>query len=160
MALVDQTDSSLRLTRSCKPTTVTRYLLPPGVVATAVRRLVRRRGTNAGAVPSNPPRFHSARAFIPGSLRRLAIPVAIVAGIDDRIVPIRSNAQLLAKLIPRASLMLWPGGVEHYTFLATCMEAGRRMQPTLCTDAQGVDREQIHQRTVHNAVQFFDRTLQ
>ena len=100
------------------------------------------------------------RAFIPGSLRRLAIPVAIVAGIDDRIVPIRSNAQLLAKLIPRASLMLLPGGVEHYTFLATCMEAGRRMQPTLCTDAQGVDREQIHQRTVHSAVQFFDRTLQ
>jgi predicted dienelactone hydrolase len=99
------------------------------------------------------------RAFIPGSLRRLAIPVAIVAGIDDRIVPIGSNAQLLANLIPRASLMLLPGGVEHYTFLATCTEAGRRMQPTLCTDAEGVDREQIHQRTVDSAVQFFDRTL-
>jgi predicted dienelactone hydrolase len=99
------------------------------------------------------------RAFIPGSLRRFSIPVAIVAGIDDRIVPIGSNAQLLAKLIPRASLMLLPDGVEHYTFLATCMEAGRRMQPTLCTDAQGVDRERIHQRAVDSAVQFFDRTL-
>ena len=99
------------------------------------------------------------RAFIPDSLRRLAIPVAIVAGMDDRIVPIGSNAQLLAKLIPRASLTLLSGGVEHYTFLATCMEAGRRMQPALCTDAQGVDRAQIHQRTVDSAVQFFDRTL-
>ncbi len=99
------------------------------------------------------------RAFIPDSLRRLAIPVAIVAGIEDRIVPISSNAQLLGTLIPRASLMLLPDGVEHYTFLATCMEAGRRLQPTLCTDAQGVDREQIHQRTVDSAVQFFDRTL-
>jgi predicted dienelactone hydrolase len=98
-------------------------------------------------------------AFIPGSLRRLAIPVAIVAGVDDRVVPVGSNAQLLAKLIPRASLMLLPGGVEHYTFLATCMEAGRRMQPTLCTDAEGVDREQIHRRTVDRAVQFFNRTL-
>ena len=99
------------------------------------------------------------RAFIPASLRRLPIPVAIIAGIGDRIVPIGSNAQLLATLVPGASLMLLPGTVEHYTFLATCMEAGRRMQPTLCTDAQGVDREQIHQRTVESAVQFFDRAM-
>lgn len=98
-------------------------------------------------------------AFIPDSLRRLAIPVAIVAGIEDRIVPIASNAQRLAKLIPRASLMLLPDGVGHYTFLAICTEAGRRMQPTLCTDASGIDRDRIHQRTIDGAIQFFDETL-
>jgi predicted dienelactone hydrolase len=71
------------------------------------------------------------RAFIPESLRRIGTPVAIVAGTDDRIVPIASNAQWLAKVIPRASVMLLPGGVGHYTFLATCTEAGRRTQPQL-----------------------------
>ena len=98
-------------------------------------------------------------AFIPDSLRRLAIPVAIVAGSEDRIVPIGSNAQLLATLIPRASLMLLPDGVGHYTFLAICTDAGRRMQPTLCTDASGIDRDRIHQRTIDRAIQFFDGTL-
>ena len=99
------------------------------------------------------------RAFIRESLRQIKTPVAIVTGTDDRIVPIASNAQLLAKAIPRASLMLLPGGVGHYTFLARCTEAGRRAQPQLCADANGVDRNTIHQRTADHAVQFFDSTL-
>jgi len=98
-------------------------------------------------------------AFIPDSLRRLTIPVEIVAGTDDQIVPIGSNAQLVAKLTPRANLVLLPDGVGHYTFLATCTDVGRRAQPQLCTDANGVDREAIHQRTADRAIQFFDNTL-
>ena len=98
-------------------------------------------------------------AFIPDSLRRLTIPVAIVAETDDQIVPIGSNAQLVAKLIPRASLMLLPDGVGHYTFLTTCTDAGRRAQPQLCADIGGMDRETVHQRTADSAVEFFDKTL-
>jgi predicted dienelactone hydrolase len=98
-------------------------------------------------------------AFIPESLRGIAIPVAIVAGsTDDRIVPVGSNAQLLTKLIPRASLTLLPG-IGHYTFLAACMENGRRAQPQLCSDATAVDRAAIHHRTADRAVQFFDQAL-
>ena len=98
-------------------------------------------------------------AFIPESLRRITTPVAIVAGTDDAIVPIGSNAQLLGTLIPRASVMLLPDGVEHYTFLAACTEAGRRAQPQLCTDRSGVDRAAIHQRIAERAVEYFDATL-
>lgn len=97
-------------------------------------------------------------AFIPQSLRRIAIPVAIVAGTDDRTVPIRSNAQLLAKLTPRASLTLLPG-VGHYTFLATCTEAGRVAQPQLCTDGRDIERATIHQRVADHASEFFNNTL-
>ena len=97
-------------------------------------------------------------AFIPQSLRRITTPVAIVAGPDDQIVPIRSNAELLANLTMRASLTLLPG-VGHYTFLATCTEAGRVAQPQLCTDGRGIDRATIHQRVAEHASQFFDNIL-
>jgi predicted dienelactone hydrolase len=97
-------------------------------------------------------------AFIPQSLRRITIPVAIVPGTDDQIVPIRSNAQLLAKRTPRASLTLLPG-VGHYTFLAICTEAGRVARPQLCTDGRSINRATIHQRVAEHASQFFDNTL-
>jgi len=32
------------------------------------------------------------------------------------------------------------------------------MQRSLCNDANGIDRDRIHQRTVDSAVQFFDKT--
>ena len=99
------------------------------------------------------------QAFIPDSLKGIKIPVAIVAGTDDEIVPVTSNAQFLANQIPKASLTLLPGGVSHYTFLATCTEEGRRLQPRLCSDASGVDREAVHQRVADQAAQFFADTL-
>jgi predicted dienelactone hydrolase len=97
-------------------------------------------------------------AFIPDSLRRITTPVAIVAGTNDRIVPIGSNAQLLAKLTPRASFTLL-AGVGHYTFLATCTDHGRRARSQLCADSSGIDREEIHQLTADRAARFFDKTL-
>jgi predicted dienelactone hydrolase len=97
-------------------------------------------------------------AFIPESLRRVTAAVAIVAGTDDSIVPVHSNAQLLAKFVPRARLTLLPG-VGHYTFLASCTEHGRRARPQLCAEASAVDREAVHQRTADSAVRFFDKTL-
>jgi predicted dienelactone hydrolase len=97
-------------------------------------------------------------AFIPDSLRRITTPVAIVAGSDDSIVPVRSNAQLMANLVPRANLTLLPG-VGHYTFLAACTEHGRRARPELCTDARAVEREAVHQRTAGIAARFFDKAF-
>jgi predicted dienelactone hydrolase len=98
-------------------------------------------------------------AFIPESLRQIAVPVAVFAGADDSLVPVRSNAQLLARLTPHASLTLLEGGINHYTFLATCTDAGRRGQPQLCGDAPGVDRDMVHQRTVDSAARVFAASL-
>jgi predicted dienelactone hydrolase len=97
-------------------------------------------------------------AFIPESLHRITTPVAVVAGTNDRMVPVGSNAQLLAKLTPRASIALLRG-VGHYTFLATCTDGGRRVRPHLCEDTSGIDREEIHQLTADRAARFFDKTL-
>jgi len=97
--------------------------------------------------------------FVPESLRRITIPIQIVAGRDDRMAPIRSNAQLLAGAIPTAHLTLLPD-VGHYTFLATCTDAGRRAQRQLCEDSRRIDRDNVHRITLDAAADFFSKTLQ
>jgi predicted dienelactone hydrolase len=97
-------------------------------------------------------------ALTPDSVRRIAIPIHILAGSVDRIVPVRANAQRLAQLNRHAILTLLPGAA-HYTFLATCTEVGRRAQAQLCADAADIDRDAIHQRTIDLAADFFERTL-
>ncbi len=97
-------------------------------------------------------------AFTADSLKAISIPIQIVAGEADEIVPVAANARRLAETTPGAALTLIPGA-GHYTFLATCTDAGRRDRPQLCTDGAGVNREAVHQRTVEQAASFFDRTL-
>lgn len=97
-------------------------------------------------------------AFRPDSLERITIPVAIVAGTADTNVPIASGAEFFAKHIPHAKLTLLPG-VGHYVFLANCTDEGRKSRPNLCNDGQGIDRESIHSKTAHLALEFFAAQL-
>lgn len=97
-------------------------------------------------------------AFQPASLRKISIPVAIVAGSADNNVPIGSSAQFFAREIPHAQLTILPG-VGHYTFLFDCAETGKRTRPELCTDGQGIDRSAIHQKAAGLALAFFAKNL-
>jgi predicted dienelactone hydrolase len=97
-------------------------------------------------------------AFQPASLRKISIPVAIVAGSADNNVPIGSSAQFFAREIPHAQLTILPG-VGHYTFLFDCADTGKRARPELCTDAQGIDRTAIHRKTVGLALAFLTENL-
>jgi len=98
-------------------------------------------------------------AFVPESLDRIDIPVAIVAGAADAIVPVGSSARFYAAHIPRAELTIFPGDVGHYVFLVDCTEAGRATLAGMCIDAPGVDRDAIHAETVRLAEAFFSRRL-
>jgi predicted dienelactone hydrolase len=98
-------------------------------------------------------------AFLPGSLAKIDIPIAIVAGAGDAIVPIRSSAQFFAATIPRAELTLLPGKTGHYVFTASCTAAGHAALPSLCDDAPGVDRDAVHRTTASLAAEFFARNL-
>jgi predicted dienelactone hydrolase len=97
-------------------------------------------------------------AFIPDSLRQIGIPIEIMAGADDRMAPVTTNARPIAAAIPRATLRLLPA-VGHYAFLAPCTREGHVAQPQLCEDAASTDRAAIHQRVVDSAAGFFNRTL-
>jgi len=98
-------------------------------------------------------------AFRPASLAKIAIPVMIVAGQSDANVPIASSAKYFAANIPGAKLTIFPSNVAHYVFLDACTEAGRKAQPLLCTDGEGVDRDAVHAKTAALAVEFFRATL-
>jgi predicted dienelactone hydrolase len=94
-------------------------------------------------------------AFAPASLKAIAIPVAVVAGAQDSIVPIDANAKYDAAQIPHAVLTIFPGDVDHYVFVDECTEAGRDSLPLLCVDRPGVDRAAIHDETLDLAAKFF-----
>ena len=98
-------------------------------------------------------------AFRPEGLKKITIPVQIVAGIEDDSVPIASSAEYFAAHIPGSKLVLLNGGVQHYQFLSSCTATGRERLASLCTDKPGVDRESIHEKTAAMAVQFFDAQL-
>jgi predicted dienelactone hydrolase len=98
-------------------------------------------------------------AFLPSGLAHIDIPVAIVAGAADEIVPVQSGAQLLAKAIPHAELTILPGSIGHYIFIDNCTATGHSTYPSLCIDARGVDRAAIHRQTARLAEMFFDRSL-
>lgn len=98
-------------------------------------------------------------AFRPESLAQISIPVEIVAGAADSVVPPATSASFFAAQIPHAKLTLLPG-VGHYTFLATCGDLGHRVRPELCNDPPAIDRDAIHAKTAAMAIQFFDANLQ
>ncbi|MGC1482281.1 MAG: hypothetical protein WA789_00680 [Candidatus Acidiferrum sp.] len=97
-------------------------------------------------------------AFSPDSLARISIPVHIVAGSADNIVPLETSAKFFAAQIPGAQLTIIQD-VGHYTFLATCLQLGDQTKPQLCLDRAGVLRDDIHAQTAALAYHFFENNL-
>jgi len=119
-----------------------------------------------GAQPHRDPRIRAVfaiapalgPAFAPDSLATISIPVQILAGSADSIVPLDTNAKFFASHIPGAQLTIIQE-VGHYTFLATCLPVGDQTQPQLCLDLAGVLRDDIHAQAANLAYQFFDNHL-
>ena len=97
-------------------------------------------------------------AVTTGSLRRISIRVAIVAGANDTVADVASNAEVFAAAIPSTALTIL-SGAGHYTFLASCTGNGKQERPGLCQDAPGVDRDAIHRTALELAAAFFDHNL-
>ena len=97
-------------------------------------------------------------AFIPESLGKIPIPVAIVTGSADEIVPPASGAEALGKAIPHATLKLFPHA-GHFVFVATCTAVGRVFIRAVCRDPDGIDRDAVHAETIRLALEFFAANL-
>jgi predicted dienelactone hydrolase len=96
--------------------------------------------------------------FTPESLGKISIPVAIVAGSADEIVPVASAAEALAKAIPNATLKLFRNA-GHDVFLDDCTVIGRMVFSDLCRDPDGTDRDAVHAETIRLALDFFTANL-
>ena len=92
------------------------------------------------------------------SLRGISLPVSLMAGDADVTVPVETNVRRVARLVPKADVLLIPGA-SHYTFLDACHPGAAPHLPLLCLDNAGVDRDAIHDQTVRRALMFFARTL-
>jgi predicted dienelactone hydrolase len=98
-------------------------------------------------------------AFPASGLRKISIPVKIVAGESDQNVPIASSAKYFAANIPESKLHIFPGNVGHYVFLDSYTDNGRNSVSGICVDGKGVDRDRIHRETARLAIEFFGSTL-
>lgn len=97
-------------------------------------------------------------SFIPESLGKIAIPVAIVTGSADEVTPPGSGAEVLGKAIPHATMMVLPRA-GHFVFVATCTAIGRIFIRAACRDPEGVDRDAVHAETGKFALDFFTANL-
>jgi predicted dienelactone hydrolase len=94
--------------------------------------------------------------FTKAGLSKIKVPVFIVIGQADNVTPLATNAQRYAKFIKGASLTILPGDIGHYTFLAECNAHGKAVL-SICRDAEGVDRAEVHQQVAKLAFDFFEQ---
>jgi predicted dienelactone hydrolase len=96
--------------------------------------------------------------FTTESLGKISIPVAIVAGSADEVVPVASAGEAFAKAIPHATLKLFPHA-GHYVFLWNCTMVGSLVFRGSCSDPDGADRNAVHAETIRLALDFFTANL-
>lgn len=96
--------------------------------------------------------------FTPESLGGISVPVTIVAGSADEIVPAASAAETYAKAIPHATLTLFQSA-GHFAFIGTCTVVGRFVFRVPCRDPDGTDRDAVHAETIRLALDFFTVNL-
>ena len=97
-------------------------------------------------------------ALDPASLASVRIPVAVLVGAADPITRPATNAELIARAVPGASLATLPG-VAHYDFLSACGAKGLEVAAPYCTDGAGTRRDATHAVTIAAVLRFFDDAL-
>jgi predicted dienelactone hydrolase len=97
-------------------------------------------------------------AFDAASFAEVGIPVALVGGTADVIVPVETNIKRIAGFLRKASLTMLPGA-GHYTFLDICVPAAADRRARSCKDNPGVDRDAVHAQTLEHARAFFAEAL-
>jgi predicted dienelactone hydrolase len=116
-------------------------------------------GGDDHALPNLRAAFALAPAYVqsldPASLASVRVPVAIMLGDADTVVPAATGASVAAAAIPNAKLDLLPG-VTHYDWVAECTDAGRASSP-VCKGAH--HQAEAHRRAIEAAEKFFGQAL-
>ncbi len=93
------------------------------------------------------------------TLSDVHVPVLLYSGDGDELLAIDKNAEALARKLPEISDFKLLAGAGHFVFMAPCDDEQRARQPVLCTDAIGVNRENIHRDLSTDAARFFGDAL-
>ncbi|OCR22188.1 dienelactone hydrolase [Pseudomonas syringae] len=87
------------------------------------------------------------------------VPVLMYSGDGDELLAIDMNADALARKLPQTPDYKLLAGAGHFVFMAPCTDEQRATMPIVCTDREGVDREDIHRNLSAEAVRFFEEVL-
>ncbi|HEX5113324.1 MAG TPA: hypothetical protein VFV79_10780 [Saprospiraceae bacterium] len=97
------------------------------------------------------------QGFDKNGLSGIKIPVLIVGAQMDSIAPVKTNASYYAQYISGARLELLNAG--HYTFLNECTDFGREVASVICSDAESIDRQAIHDKALQLMIPFLKYQL-
>lgn len=97
------------------------------------------------------------------SLRSIAIPVHLVASLDDEVLPHRFHAGYVQSHIPGITVTALPAA-GHFVYLSECSTAGKLWlyfhHFDLCgARRRDVDRAAVHETVAQEALVFFGRSL-
>jgi len=116
--------------------------------------------------PVSDPRVRALLLMAPLSLKfgrhtlaDVHVPVLLYSGDGDKLVAFDKNAAALARKLPTAPDFKTLAGAGHFVFLAPCTDEQIAAMPALCTDADGVDRKDIHRTMISEASRFFSDAL-
>lgn len=93
------------------------------------------------------------------ALSGVHVPVLLYSGDGDQLVALDKNAAALARKLPAAPDFKLLPGAGHFVFMAPCSAEQQVAMPALCTDADGVDRDDIHRSLIAEAGAFFTHIL-
>lgn len=93
------------------------------------------------------------------TLAGVRLPVLIYSGDSDQLVAVDRNAEALARKLPLTPDYRLLAGAGHFVFMAHCDSEQYARMPTLCKDAEGVDRRDIHHSLQRETAAFFSQAL-
>ena len=93
------------------------------------------------------------------TLSEVHVPVLLYSGDGDKLVFPDKNSDALARKLPTAPEFKIIPGAGHFVFMAPCTDEQMATMPGLCTDAEGVDREDVHRDLIYEAGRFFRQSL-
>jgi predicted dienelactone hydrolase len=97
-------------------------------------------------------------SFSPEALRKVEVPIALVATLGDPILPHAEHAEPILEHTAPVRFKLLRKQVGHQVFVNRVSARGKGvLHPYYYTDADGVDRGQIHRETGALAVDFFKK---
>ena len=87
-------------------------------------------------------------------------PITILGFSNDRMTPVKTNAMHYHQLIKHSALIILPGKVGHYVMLGEAIEGLKKELPVYFADDPSVNRGQVRDRVLKEALGFFNHNIQ
>jgi predicted dienelactone hydrolase len=92
------------------------------------------------------------------SLKAISAPMLFDTAQFDEVLAPEMNSTWAAKIVPTATEIVRPVG--HFVYVPLCKPIiGKLAAALICTDLNGVERADVHEKVGTDVVRFFDKSL-